>query len=192
MSDPFYDEITKGLNLPKPSEPGSDPFYDAISKPAEAKQAPVTPARYEMASPGEIAETVGAVGEAVIRTPLQIAGATASMIRGGSREAVADKDSFLTRIIDRANQDSEDFQKKYADNKVVIAPLTKLGLPSDIDTQTITRAPQQAGFSGASMVASLAAGLAVGPAAPVVGGAAVMAAGGAAGYRMQKDMSAQQ
>ena len=93
LSKSFYDDITKDI----PS-PVSRDFYDAIMKPAEEKPAPVAPAHYELASPGEIAETVGAVGEAVIRTPLQIAGATASAIRGGSREAVADKDSFLTRI----------------------------------------------------------------------------------------------
>ena len=107
LSKSFYDDITKDI----PS-PVSKDFYDAVSKPAEAKQAPATPARYEMASPGEIAETIGAVGEAVIRTPLQIAGATASAIRGGSREAVADKNSFLTRIIDAANKDAEDLPEE--------------------------------------------------------------------------------
>ena len=191
LSKSFYDDITKDI----PS-PVSKDFYDAVSKPAEVKQPSAISSRYEMASPGEIAETVGAVGEAVVRTPLQVAGAAASAIRGGSREGVADKDSFLTRIINRANQDSEDFQKKYADKKVVIAPLTKLGFPADIDTQTITRFPQQAGFSGAAAVAGLASGLGAaavsGPAAPIVGRAVGMAASGAAGYRMQKDMSAQQ
>jgi N12 class adenine-specific DNA methylase len=187
LSKSFYDDITKDTPFPV-----SKDFYDAISKPVEEKPTFAAPVRYEMASPGEIADTVGAIGEAAYRTPLQIAGATASAIRGGSREAVADKDSFLTRIINRANQDSEDFQKKYADNKVVILPLTKLGLPADIDTQTITRFPQQEGFSGASMVASVAAGLGTAAAGPIVSGAAVAAAGGVAGYRMQKDMSAQQ
>jgi hypothetical protein len=190
LSKPFYEDITKDI----PS-PVSRDFYDAVSKPAEAKQAPATPARYELASPGEIAETIGAVGEAVIRTPLQVAGAAASAIRGGSREAVADKDSFLTRIIDRANADAEDFQKKYADNKVVIAPLSKLGLPDDITTGTITRFPQQAAFSVVSAGAGLAAGLGTatvtGPAAPIAGRAAGMAASGGIAYRMQKDSSTQ-
>jgi len=188
LSKPFYDDITRDI----PS-PVSRDFYDAVSKPAEEKPVPAAPTRYEMASPGEIAETVGAVGEAVIRTPLQIAGAAASAIRGGSREAMADKDSFLTRIIERANKDAEDFQKKYADNKVVIAPLTKLGLPEDITTETITRFPQQAAFSAVSAGAGLAAGIGTaavtGPAAPIAGRAAGMAASGGVAYRMQKDNS---
>lgn len=191
LSKPFYEDITK--DIPSPVSRG---FLEAISKPAEAKPVSTAQPRYELASPGEIAETVGAIGEAAIRTPLQIAGAAASAIRGGSREAVADKGSFLTRIIDRANRDAEDFQKKYADNKVVIAPLTKLGLPEDITTETITRFPQQAAFSAVSAGAGLAAGLGTaavtGPAAPIAGRAAGMAASGGAAYRMQKDNSTQQ
>ena len=188
LSKPFYDDITKDI----PS-PVSKDFYDAVSKPVEASPPPAAPARYELASPGEIAEAVGAVGEAVIRTPLQIAGAAASAIRGGSREAMADKNSFLTRIIDTANKDAEDLQKKYADNKVVIAPLSKLGLPEDITTGTITRFPQQAAFSAVSAVAGLFAGLGTaavsGLAAPITGRAAGMAASGGVAYRMQKDNS---
>ena len=188
LSKLFYDDITKDIPSPVTKD-----FYDAVSKPVEEKPAPVAPARYELASPREIAETVGAVGEAVIRTPLQIAGAAASAIRGGSREAMADKNSFLTRIINAANKDAEDLQKKYADNKVVIAPLSKLGLPDDITTGTITRFPQQAAFSAVSAGAGLVAGLGTaavsGPAAPIAGRAAGMAASGGVAYRMQKDNS---
>ncbi|MFZ4436834.1 MAG: JAB domain-containing protein [Syntrophales bacterium] len=193
LSKPFFDDITKDI----PS-PVSKDFYDAVSKPATEPTAPAAPARYEMASPGEITETVGAIGEAVFRTPLQVAGAAASAIRGGSREAVADKDSFMTRIIDRANTDAEEFQKKYAENKVVLAPLSKLGLPDDITTETITRFPQQAAFSAVSAGAGLAAGVPAGAAATattgpvggiVAGRAAGMAASGGVAYRMQKDNS---
>ena len=199
LSNSFYDDITKDI----PS-PVSKDFYDAISKPATTAPAgPAIQSRYELASPGEIAETVKAGAEALSpiryddsglhigRLPMAVAGATASMIRGADPEKIADPDSYLTRIIKTANADAEEYQKKYAGNKVVIAPLSKIGL-ADIDTQTIARFPQQAGFSGASMIASLAVGAASAPTGPIGTGAAVMAAGGAAGYRMQKDMSAQQ
>lgn len=179
-SKSLYDEIAGGVSFSARTPIGETPASEIA-------------ARYEMASPGEIARTVGAVGESVIRTPLQIAGAAASAIRGGSREAIADKNSFLTRIIDRANQDAEEFQKKYAGDKVVLAPLTKLGLPEDITTETITRFPQQAAFSAVSAGAGLTAGVGTaavsGPAAPVTGRVAGMAASGGAAYRMQKDAS---
>jgi len=184
----LYEEIVHGGT----SAPAHKSLYDEIMR-GVSSPASVTPARYEMASPREIAQTVGVVGESVIRTPLQIAGAAASAIRGGSREDITDKSSFLTRIIDRANRDAEEFQKKYADNKVVIAPLTKLGLPEDITIETITKFPQQAAFSAVSAGAGLAAGLGTaavsGPVAPVTGRAAGMAAAGGAAYRMQKDAS---
>ena len=158
----LYDEIVGGGS----SVPAYRSLYDEIAGDASSSartpigEAPAAgiAARYEMASPGEIVKTVGAVGESMIRTPLQVAGAAASAIRGGSRERIADKNSFLTSIIDRANQDAEEFQKKYADNKVVLAPLTKLELPEDITTETVTRFPRQAAFSAVSAGAGLAAG----------------------------------
>jgi hypothetical protein len=201
VSPSFYDEATKDL----PSPLVSREFYEAATKtPVTTQRTPVEPAkptRYEMASPGEIAETVKAGLEIPLRLPLQVAGATASAIRGGDPDAVADKTSFLTKIIDAAAKDSEEYQKKYAENKVVIAPLTKLGLPADIDTQTLTRFPQQQAFSAVAAAAGLGAGIPAGAAATTlttpVGGffagrAAGMAASGGAAYRMQKDNSTQQ
>jgi N12 class adenine-specific DNA methylase len=196
VSKSFFEDITKDV----PS-PVSKDFLDAISAPSEPAPAPAASARYEMAAPGDIAEAVGSVLEVPFRAPLQIAGSVASAIRGGDKAAIADKDSFLTKIIDTANKDAEEYQQKYANNRVVLAPLSLLGAPDDITTQTLTRFPQQAAFSAVSAGAGLAAGLGTAAAttlagaplaAPFTGRAAGMAASGGAAYRMQKDNSAKE